>query len=172
MADPDEFEGEDPESKPKPNWRRELEAKAKRGDEAVEELAQAQRELALHKAGLADLNDKQVKALAAAHEGDFTPEALQATATELGFTKPEPAEQEQPEVPSNNQPPENVLGLPTEQARGSEVDLEAIQRIAAASAGAPQSNADPLQEMLKRIGTDGQSQEDLMAYLRSVGLAQ
>lgn len=84
MADPTEGETPDaPESDQERNWRK-LEAKAK---ESTERAAQLERELAFHKAGLADLTDKQVKALSAAHDGEFTPDALKATAEELGFAR-------------------------------------------------------------------------------------
>ena len=82
MADPTETPTpETPESDQERNWRK-LETKAK---ESEERASQLERELAFHKAGLAHLSDKQVKALSAAHDGEFTPDALKATATELGF---------------------------------------------------------------------------------------
>jgi hypothetical protein len=50
-------------------------------------LAAAQQEIAVLKTGL-KLSPKQVKGLFAAHEGDITPDALKATAIELGFAEP------------------------------------------------------------------------------------
>lgn len=91
MADPTEAEGaETEEEAPKRNWRRDLEDRAK---VAEERSAQLERELAFTKAGLDGLTDKQVKALSAAHEGEFTAELLKATADELGFgAKPQSGE--------------------------------------------------------------------------------
>lgn len=48
-------------------------------------LAEMERQVALTQAGLVSLNDKQTKALLAAHEGEFTKDALRTTAADLGF---------------------------------------------------------------------------------------
>ena len=99
MADPQEAEGEEvepEESAPKKkNWRDELTDRAK---VAEERSAQLERELAFHKAGLSNLSDKQVKALSAAHEGEFTAELIKATAEELGFAAKPAAGQSNPAV--------------------------------------------------------------------------
>ena len=54
---------------------------AQAGSAAAEE---ARREIALLRAGL-DLKPSQIKALTATHEGEWTPDAVKATAEELGF---------------------------------------------------------------------------------------
>ena len=78
---------------------KELRAKAKRVEEAETRAATAERELAFLKADLGSLNDKQRKALLAAHDGEIEPEALKATALELGFQAqaPQPTGEETPE---------------------------------------------------------------------------
>ena len=82
------------------------------------ENATLKRENALLKAGLGGLNEKQQKALAAAHDGDFTPEALKQTAIDLGFAEPEP----------------DTTATPDEQAEHRKVE--------ATAAGAEQPNPD------------------------------
>lgn len=65
-----------------------------------QQLKEREEELALARANL-DLNPKQAKALRAAHEGDWTPEALRETARELGYVPKE-------EEPSEPVPDEEV----------------------------------------------------------------
>lgn len=57
---------------------------AKEGSQAA---ANAVQEIALLRAGL-DLTPAKLKAFRAAHEGEWTPEAVLATAEELGFAQP------------------------------------------------------------------------------------
>lgn len=62
-------------------------------DRLAAELAKAEaerKELAVLRAGFAP-DSKQAKALLRLHEGDFTPEALNATAAEYGLIDPPPA---------------------------------------------------------------------------------
>lgn len=94
---------------------RELREKAKRADTAESEAQAAKRELSLHKAGLGGLSEKQTKALMNVHDGEWEPESLKATATELGFLQQSDAGQEQ--IPQG--------------------ELEAHQRVAAAAGGSP-----------------------------------
>jgi hypothetical protein len=62
---------------------------AKTGRDTETERDTLRRELAVYKAGL-DLKPRQVAALFAAHEGDdMSPEALRATAVDLGWVEPE-----------------------------------------------------------------------------------
>lgn len=88
--------------------------KAKRADELETELGDYKRKDAITGAGL-KLNDRQVKALLAAHDGEVTAEGLKATAIELGFAQ---KSQEDEEL---------------------EEDLAAQERIAAAAAGGGQA---------------------------------
>lgn len=135
----------------------------------AEELAQTQRELALWKAGLGDLSDKQVKALAAAHDGEFTPEALKATATELGFAKAEaPAPQQ-----SDQQQQPTALGvdLAAMNAQIEAEELATVQRITDASVSSTPANPDPNQLLIKQMN-EAKSPEELDAILARAGLLQ
>jgi hypothetical protein len=175
MADSDEQQDESQESKP--NWRRELEARAARASELEQQLADAQRELAFQKAGLGDLSDLQVKALGAAHEGDVTPDALKATAKALGFVKDEQPDEKTPDVP----PAQPDLMSLVNQESGMDPDeltkaaLAAHGRISNATVSSTPANPDPLQDMLQKMQEAemaGGSQEDYVKVLRSLGLAQ
>lgn len=87
MADPTEAADDGSQQSGK-GLRAQLEAQVAENKalrEQAERSAQLERELSLHRAGLGHLSDKQAKALAAAHDGEYTPEALKATAEELGF---------------------------------------------------------------------------------------
>lgn len=84
MPDDQEVLDDDEQSQDSPVIR-DLREKAKEADTAKAEAAAARRELTLHKAGLGNLTEKQMKALNAAHEGDWEPESIKATAAELGF---------------------------------------------------------------------------------------
>lgn len=90
---------------------------AKRVPELEEKLARYEKGDALKAAGLDGLTDKQRKALEAAHDGEWTADALRATAIELN------------------------LATRTEQEQQLEQDLEAQGRIAEAAAGGGAGNA-------------------------------
>lgn len=70
---------------------KEANKRAKEADELREKVTLMERRSALSAAGLS-INDRQFKALQAAHEGDWTPDAVKATAVDLGWIKEEPAE--------------------------------------------------------------------------------
>jgi len=105
MADTTGHEDDEDQPAPKRNWRKELEDQAKAAEERA---ARFERELAFTKAGLDGLSDKQVAALGAVHQGEMTPDALKATAKELGFvTEPAPQmAQTQAQSPAQDQAPE------------------------------------------------------------------
>lgn len=87
MADPTEATDDGSQQSGK-GLRAQLEAQVAENKtlrEQAERAAQLERELSLHRAGLGHLSDKQARALAAAHDGEYTPDALKATAKELGF---------------------------------------------------------------------------------------
>lgn len=122
-----------------------LRKQAERVDAAEADAVAARRELTLHKAGLGDLSDKQLKALGAAHEGDWEPELLKATATELGFVR-QPGEAETtPQIPA--------------------AELEAHQRVANAASGELPPPTPDLTAAIKAA----QSQDELVAILRNAG---
>ena len=68
-----------------PNWRRELEARAKRADDLETELAQLKRREVFRDAGL-HLGDGMTDYFMKGYEGDLTVEAIQAEATKVGLT--------------------------------------------------------------------------------------
>ena len=97
MTDEMPTEAEDSVSQEsKPNWRRELEDRAKAGDEAVAQLAQLQRELSFRDAGV-DPSSKQGQYFMRGYDGEMTVDAIRAEAAELGLTG-QPVQAQQPQV--------------------------------------------------------------------------
>ena len=97
MTDEMPTEAEDSVSQEsKPNWRRELEDRAKAGDEAVAELAQLRRELSFRDAGV-DPNSKQGQYFMRGYDGEMTADAIRAEAAELGLTG-QPVQAQEPQV--------------------------------------------------------------------------
>ena len=97
MTDETPTEAEDSVSQEsKPNWRRELEDRAKAGDEAVAQLAQLQRELSFRDAGV-DPNTKQGQYFMRGYDGEMTADAIRAEAAELGLTG-QPVQTQEPQV--------------------------------------------------------------------------
>lgn len=97
MTDEMPTEAEDSVSQEsKPNWRRELEDRAKAGDEAVAQLAQLQREVSFRDAGV-DPNSKQGQYFMRGYDGEMTADAIRAEAAELGLTG-QPVQTQQPQV--------------------------------------------------------------------------
>ena len=88
--DEDEEETEQPSRKTievdAADWRA-TRKKAKQVEELEGRATAAERKLAVREAGL-DISPRQLSALLKEHDGEFTAEALQATAQELGFWKP------------------------------------------------------------------------------------
>lgn len=85
MTDETSTEVEDSVSQEsKPNWRRDLEGRAKAGDEAVAELAQLRRELSFRDAGI-DPNSKQGQYFIRGYDGEMTVDAIRNEASELGL---------------------------------------------------------------------------------------
>ena len=97
MTDEMPTEAEDSVSQEsKPNWRRDMEARAKAGDEAVAELAQLRRELSFRDAGV-DPNTKQGQYFMRGYDGEMTADAIRAEAAELGLTG-QPVQAQEPPV--------------------------------------------------------------------------
>ena len=69
----------------KPNWRRELEAKAKRADELEAQVQQMQRKEVFRDAGL-DPSNRMTEYFMKGYEGELTVEAIQAEAASTGLT--------------------------------------------------------------------------------------
>ena len=97
MTDEMPTEAEDSVSQEsKPNWRRDMEARAKAGDEAVAQLAQLQREVSFRDAGV-DPSSKQGQYFMRGYDGEMTADAIRAEAAELGLTG-QPVQAQQPQV--------------------------------------------------------------------------
>ena len=111
----DQYENEESEENETPAIRnmrkriKELEADAKKAQELEARAVAAERRVAIAEAGV-KLSDKQLKALAAVHDGEWTPESIKGTAAELGYIAPP-----EPEVPAE--------------------ELEALNRVADAASG-------------------------------------
>lgn len=144
---PEDLDTPDDEQQPDDNAViRELRQKAGRTEAAESDAQAARRELTLHKAGLGTLTDKQMKALTAAHDGDWDAELLKATATELGFVREPDEHKDEPKVPQE--------------------ELDAHRRVAAAANGetpAP-DNLDAAMEAAK------DDPVQLMTVLRNAGI--
>ena len=69
----------------KPNWRRELEAKAKRADELEAQIQQMQRKEVFRDAGL-DPSNKMTEYFMKGYEGDLSVEAIKAEAQSAGLS--------------------------------------------------------------------------------------
>lgn len=69
----------------KPNWRRDLEARASEGDEAKKELQQLKRKEVFRDAGL-DTSNKMTEYFMKGYEGDLSVEAIQAEANDAGLS--------------------------------------------------------------------------------------
>lgn len=123
---------------------RDLRQRAKRADEAEARATELERRLAVSEAGLTGLSDKRRVALFAAHDGDLEPDALKATAIELGYI--------QPEVEPAQTPPD---------------ERAANERINAAGAGAPPAGGKP--ELLDKIRSAG-SEAEYWAAVNEAGL--
>jgi len=124
----------------KPNWRRELEDRAKAGDEAVARVAQLERELSFRDAGV-DPRSKQGQYFIKGYDGDMTVEAIQAEAAELGLisggvSSPEP-----------------------------QIDYGAEQRIAAAADDAGPVTSPELNDLIRRTSNE----EELRALMEANG---
>lgn len=127
---------------------RELRQKANRTEVAESKVSELQRELVVHRAGLTELSDKQLKALSAAHEGDWEPEALKATAAELGFGTTTDSGQQEPEPK-----------IPAE-------ELAAHQRVAAAATGQPPAPPATLDAAL----ANAKSEDEIKEILRNADM--
>lgn len=99
---PDEYDDPDDGDPDESSVIRDLRAKARRTAAAEAERDALRKELAIARTGL-DLNEKQTKALLAAHgDGELTKEALLETAVDIKLAEP-PAETETPQVPPEDQ---------------------------------------------------------------------
>lgn len=107
---------------------RDLEAKARQAEELAAKLATMERNEAFRSAGL-DPADKRASYFVKGYEGDLTPEAIKAAATEAGFIA-DPAQQQ----PAGEQ--------------GRQFVPDSMERIFAASAGSQPPQAADWREAL------------------------
>lgn len=143
MTEKTPTEAETVSQESKPNWRRDLEARATAGDEAVAELAQLRRELSFRDAGV-DPASKQGQYFMRGYDGEMTVDAIRAEAAELGLTG------------ESNTPP--VQTAP-------DFDYGAEQRIAmAADDAGPVTNPD-LDALIRQTNNP----EELQALMESNG---
>lgn len=126
----------------KPNWRRELENRAKAGDEAVAELAQLRRELSFRDAGV-DPSSKQGQYFMRGYDGEMTVDAIRAEAVELGLAGGS-------DSPASQAPP---------------VDYGAEQRIAMAADDAGPVSTPELNDLIKQTSNAA----ELQALMESHG---
>lgn len=103
-----------------------LRKKAATADRLEPENTSLRTENALLKAGLGDLNERQQKALIASHDGDLTPEALKATATELGFTVEDKPAEETKQVSDAEQAAHQRAAEATSGAQASEAEKQTL----------------------------------------------
>jgi len=77
-------DNETAQTEAKPNWRRDLEARAKAGDEAQSKLAAYERREVFRDAGL-DPSDKMTGYFIKGYDGDLTTDAIRAEAAAAGI---------------------------------------------------------------------------------------
>ncbi len=140
-----DFEENEPQQEREPQWRKQLERKAKEADSAKAEANAAKRELALLKAGI-DLDSPTGKLFAKAYDGEATVEAIKASATEFGLIgQATPA----PEAPSV-----------------SNAELAAHSRIASTSAGADSVGQYDARDAINRA----ESVDEVLSILQKEGV--
>lgn len=135
-------------------------AEAKRDvAELREDNAKKDKTLALSQAKLDGLNEQQVKALMAVHEGEMTSEALLATASALGY---EPKSESLPDLAAVTRIQAAAVGAPGT-GSGSSNDAELAMRIRATK------NEHELSQLLDSVNPGWRSAEDVQ-YLAGTRL--
>lgn len=103
--------------------RAQLKKAGKQNRDLTSKVQSYERTDAIREAGL-NLTARQLKVLAREHEGDITPEALKATAEELGWTVPDPeAEETDAELDAIEQTTQAASGAKPK-AAGSTISVE------------------------------------------------
>lgn len=132
------------------NWRRELEAKARRADELEVEVQNLKKDNAFT-AALAGIDHPGLGYFKDGYKGDLTPEAIRQAAVEAGFA---------PTDTATDPPPSTPVPAPTPAP-----DLAAHQRMAAAAVGsAPPPPFDPVEAI-----ANAKSAEEVMAIVEAHG---
>lgn len=86
---------DDIEQDDQPNWRRELEEKARRADELEAQLAEVKRQQAFNEAGITSANPAY-KYFTKGYDGEMTVDAIKAAATEAGILQAQASRQDSP----------------------------------------------------------------------------
>jgi hypothetical protein len=109
---------------------KDLRGKAKRTDAAEARANELETEIAILRAGGQNLTPLQQKALLASHEGERTPEALAATAKELGFPLAGAAGSTEAEAPQGATADEQkALGAMQEATAAAEASEAQVQTL-------------------------------------------
>lgn len=133
---------------------RQLEAAAKAGLQANKTAESAQRELAFYKAGI-DPSQGQMAYFAKGYEGELTPEAIKAAATEAGFLQPQAG---QPQAPGTPEP-----------GSSEAAELRASAIAGPGAGAAPDVSAEAMKEGLRQAFKEG-GQPALLAKCREYGI--
>jgi hypothetical protein len=119
------------------NWRRDLERRARKGDDAVKELQELKRREAMREAGL-DPADKITSLFVKTYDGDLSTDAIKDAAAEYGLVKTEQSETPAEEAPN-----------PAQQS------MDAIGKAAGSPVTAPVDSRAELERAYKEGGVDG-----------------
>jgi hypothetical protein len=122
---------------------RAMERDAKAARQAQQEAENLRRELALTKAGVSDLTERQQKSVLANIDGDVTVESARAVAEELGFVKPAAASTD-------------------------DVERRQMEQMSQASAGASDPGSEDSIARLQRAAQEG-GREALLAQIQADG---
>ena len=118
----------------KPNWRRELEAKAKRADELEAQIQQMQRKEVFRDAGL-DPSNKMTEYFMKGYDGELSIEAIQAEANDAGLS---------------TMTTQASIGKLEEQPAQQQAQFEAERRIAEAADDAGPISDPSLNELIRQ----------------------
>jgi len=129
----DTFDDEDQEQST--NWRRDLERRAREGDQAKEELAKVTRRMAFVEAGI-PVTDPKMRYFINGYEGELTADAIKAQAIEDGFLAAEgESESDAPNPVADN--------------------METINNVAGSQTGTPAPTDQQLAEAYQSGGAEG-----------------
>jgi hypothetical protein len=121
----DDYDEDQPDEDEESPVVRDLRKKASKADKVEREAQELRTENALLKANLGTLSERQRKAILATHDGDLTPEALKATALDLGFIEaeaPAPAQVPEDEQAEHQRAAEATSAAPASEATVTTLD--------------------------------------------------
>lgn len=117
MADDNDYDEQDQDQEKDRNWRRDLERRARDGDEAKKRVAELERREAFREAGL-DLTKPAVGYFVKGYDGELTSEAIKAAAQEAGFLEA-PGDAANTDTAGEAHPAQGVLDQITQAAGAS-----------------------------------------------------